>query len=632
MYFKFSGRHNPKTNRNDVYCRLVESYRNGDGRICHRTILNVGFLEEPITPEQLNAISRKLTERYQHKISLFEDADELVVRWANDLWQRIVDGRRLDLSEYDPNNRKIDSETMKHSNVREIGAEWMVYNAWKELKIDEVLAAQGFSEKEIQLAQTQVISRAVYPASELATSVWIRENSAVCELTGFDEDRINKDCLYRSALKLFSVKDVLERHLTIRTNELFDINDKIVLYDLSNTYFEGEKRGSKLAKFGRSKEKRNDARLVVLAMVVNMHGFVKYSSIHEGNFADSSDISQVINNLRSAIGGQEPALVVIDAGIASEDNLKTIREKGYDYLCVSRKQFKDYKVVRNHDGVMHTTRAGHTLTLRAIESKQTTDYCLEVNSPHKALKEQGMKTRFEECFEEDLAKIKGSLSKKSGVKTVAKVNERIGRLKEKYPSVHKRYNIDLKADAVGKKIVDMSWAKNPVAEQHKQQSLGRYFLRSSRDMNDEAFVWEAYNTIREIESTFRTLKTDLDLRPIYHKNDNSTVAHLHLGILAYTLVNTIRCKLKAHNIRHGWQEIVRIGNTQKVITTTGYNAANCEIVVRKCSEPTEKLKQLQAALKIKTKPFRKISHEKSVVHKPPSHRGKTTAHRQFPPP
>jgi hypothetical protein len=333
MYFKSSGRHNPKTGFHDWYFRLVESYRNLEGRICHRTILNIGFLEEDITPEQMYAISRKLTARHQRRISLFEDQDAPVVRWTNELWRRILREKRLDLNEYDPRSRKIDPDGMKHSNVREVGAKWIAYNTWKELQLDEALAAEGFSKQEIELAQTQIISRAVYPASELATGKWIRENSAVCELTGFPEHKINKDCLYRSALKLFGVKDALERHLSIRTSELFDIQDKILLYDLTNTYFEGEKRNSKLAKFGRSKEKRNDARQIVLALVVNVQGFVKYSSVHEGNFADSSDISQLINNLREATGSTRPALVVIDAGIASDANLQTIRAKGYHYLC-----------------------------------------------------------------------------------------------------------------------------------------------------------------------------------------------------------------------------------------------------------------------------------------------------------
>ena len=125
----------------------------------------------------------------------------------------------------------------------------------------------------MNLALTQIISRAVYPASELKTSKWIKENSAVCEVTNYPVQIITKDKLYTSALKLFSVKDAMESFLSTKTNELFDLQDKIFLYDLTNTYFEGQKSGSQLAQFGRSKEKRSDAKLVVLALVVNIEEY-----------------------------------------------------------------------------------------------------------------------------------------------------------------------------------------------------------------------------------------------------------------------------------------------------------------------------------------------------------------------
>src|SRR5699024_3089522 len=108
---------------------------------------------------------------------------------------------------------------------------------------------------------------------------------------------------------------------------------------------------------------------------------------------------------------------------------------------------------------------------------------------------------------------------------------------------------------------------------------------------------------------------NLDLRPIYHKRDDATLAHLHLGILAYWLVNTMRCRLKRSGIHHQWKEIVRIGNTQKAITTSGYNTFKHKITLRKCSEPTKKLKELQVILGIKAKPFKRISLSKDVVHK-----------------
>jgi hypothetical protein len=612
MYFKASGRTNPSTQKYDSYYRLVESYRNETGRICHRTVLNVGFLNDELTPEQLNVIARTLTDMYQRKQSIFPQADSLIAKWVTELWGKIVGGKRLDLTAYDPNNRMVNADTLKHSNVREMGAEWMCYNTWQQLNIDKVLIDNGFSEHEIQLAQTQVISRAVNPASELATARWIQESSAVMELTGYDPEKMNKDRLYKSALKLSNVKEKLEHHLSQKTNELFDIQDKIMLYDLTNTYFEGEKRNSTLAKYGRSKEKRSDCKLVVLALVVNIYGFIKHSSVHEGNFSDSKDIEKVIESLDYATGTNKP-VVVLDAGIATKENLAIIRSKGYHYLCVSRTKLKNYVFDPSRLVVYLETKSKKEVVLKKILSPDHTDYCLEITSEMKAKKEQGMKTQFETRYEDELNKIKVSLTKKGGVKLADKVNQRIGRAKQKYPSAQGRYDVQLTYDEKNKTVTDLVWTRIEKKDKDATDNLGKYFVRTSMDMKDEVIVWNVYNTIREIESTFRTIKTDLDLRPIYHKNDESTIAHLNLGLLAYWLVNTIRRQLKRSDINHSWTEIVRIGNTQKVITTTGYNKAGKEITVRKCSEPDTKLKALQTALKIKHRPFTKL---KSVVHKP----------------
>jgi len=474
-----------------------------------------------------------------------------------------------------------------------------------------MLRNNEWSESEILLAQTQVISRAVHPASELATSRWIVENSAVTELTGYDPEKVNKDRLYKSALKLHSIKEKLDKHLSVKTNELFDIQDKIILYDLTNTYFEGEKRNSRLAKFGRSKEKRSDSKLVVLALVVNIYGFIKHSSIHEGNFSDCGGIDEIINSLDKVMGANKP-VVVMDAGIATKENLKTIREKGYHYLCVSRTKLKDYVADTARTPVLLNTKSGKSVTLTKVVKAEDTDYCMEVQSEMKALKERGMKERFEGRFEEELSKIKAALGKKGGIKQVDKVNQRIGRARQKYPSVQGRYIITTKHDPTNTTVEGMDWHIDPSKDKDASQGLGRYFIRTSMDLKDETIVWDVYNTIREIENTFRTLKTDLDLRPIYHKNDDSTVAHLYLGLLGYWLVNTVRCQLKAHGINSCWKEIVRIGSPQKVITTVGYNKAGEEVSVRKCSVPEQKLQQLLNALHLKSRPFTKI---KSVVHK-----------------
>ena len=232
VYFKSSIRKHPDTGKLSGYYRLVESYRNADNRICHRTILNIGFMEDA-SPEQLNIIQRRLTEKKEHKEPLFEqEEDPIVKNYVDELWQRIISAKKFDIASVENLSRMVNADTLQHSNVREIGAEWLCYNTWEKLQLTELLLTQGFTEEQAKLAATQVISRAVYPASELRTTRWIKENSAVCELTGYDIEKLTKDKLYQSALHLYQVREAMEKHLSNRTNNLFDLEDKIILYDL----------------------------------------------------------------------------------------------------------------------------------------------------------------------------------------------------------------------------------------------------------------------------------------------------------------------------------------------------------------------------------------------------------------
>jgi len=643
MYFKVSMRKNPATEIYSGYYRLVESYRNENDRVCHRTILNAGYLDE-LNTNQLNLIQKILTAKVANNNQpLFElpiTEDTRVIHYVNEFYNRMVADKRIDVLLDKPEKKPskngkdlqtIDVNSIRNKDVREIGSEWLSYQAMNQLQIAGFLEHQGWDQDDIQLAQSHIISRAVYPASELETSRWVKENSSVCELTGYDIEKITKDRLYRISKKLYAEKEALEQHLSVRTNELFDIEDKIMLYDLTNTYFEGRKEGSKLAQYGRSKEKRSDAKLVVLALVVNPEGFIKYSSILEGNMADSKTLEGMINKLRTKTSlSAKKALVVIDAGIATDSNLALIKEKGYDYLCVSRSSLKNYTMAAGATTLTVTDNKKQKIDLCRVKSDNNTDYYLKVESHSKELKERSMNEQFRSRFEAGLQKIADSLTKKGGVKQEDKVHQRIGRLKQKYPSIQRYFDIGVEAreDAEikrkkkqsaavqeNKKIaVSIKWAVKEGVDINARS--GVYFLRTSVQANTEVDLWQFYNTIREIEATFRVLKTDLDLRPIYHQKDESTMAHLHLGLLAYWLVNTIRHQLKKEGIHSGWREIVRTMNTQKAVTTLAQNTHDEVIMIRRCSEPNPHVRRIYDALKYTYAPFKK---KKSVVHKSELH-------------
>ncbi len=175
------------------------------------------------------------------------------------------------------------------------------------------------------------------------------------------------------------------------------------------------------------------------------------------------------------------------------------------------------------------TKSNKTIRLKAVRTEKNTDYYLEVKSPAKEMKETGMKNQFELRFEEALQRIHKGVHSKGGVKQADKVHQRIGRAKERYPSVQQYYTIEVSVDEKTKVVTEITWKKDKAKHAAKLEGLGIYFLRTNLNVSDEVIVWNIYNIIREIESAFRTLKTDLDLRPVYHKNDDATMAHLHLG-------------------------------------------------------------------------------------------------------
>ncbi|MFM2392545.1 MAG: hypothetical protein RLZZ546_522 [Bacteroidota bacterium] len=381
---------------------------------------------------------------------------------------------------------------------------------------------------------------------------------------------------------------------------MFDIEDKIIIYDLTNTYFEGKMKDSELAKYRRSKEKRSDAKLIVLAVVVNEYGFIKYSRIFEGNIGDSKSLERIIEELaKSTSHIERKPVVVIDAGIASEDNLKLLQSKGYSYMCVSRSGLSKYQIDQSSSPVKLSDNKGQPIELQKVYIPKSKDTYLRVNSFAKAQKEINMNEQFKKRFETGLEQIKESLSKKSGIKTIEKVSERIGRQKQKYPSISKYYEINITKDEQGEKVIDLTWKmiKQPSNE-------GHYLLRTNLETDNEKVQWQIYNAIREIESTFRVLKTDLDLMPVYHKTDKSTMAHLHLGILAYTLVNTIRHQLKKNGYNAQWKEITRVMNTQKAVSTRMEGPDNKVIIIRKCTEPTKEVQYIYKMLDINQKPFK----------------------------
>ncbi|MBW6481076.1 MAG: IS1634 family transposase [Bacteroidales bacterium] len=609
MFVKPYIKQNLTTGERYTVYKLVEGYRNNQ-QVTHRIIVSFGRLDELETDERKKLLGKRVEELIingGNTLSISQ-IDEQIEQLAGYYYEEVRRKKRYDIKQGKVDWETVNLSTLKNKDGREIGAEWMCKQCFDQLGIGVFLRQSGWEEDKIALATTHIITRAVYPASELKTVSFIRENSAISEITGLDREKLTKDMLYGISHQLYKIKDPLEQYLSRRTNELFDLEDKIILYDLTNTYFEGRMKGSKIAKFGRSKEKRTDARLVVLAVVVNSEGFLKYSKIYQGNMADCKTLQEVISSLseQTSSSGRKP-IVVIDAGIATDDNLAMLKEKGYDYMCVSRSSLKQYHADTAATPVQVTDKRKQAIELLKVKVDGDSDQFLWVKSHAKKMKEDSMNGLLSQRFEEGIQNIQEGISKKGGTKKLNKVFERIGRLKQKYPSVHTWYDISVCNDGNG--TATSINCRHKTGEQADSKS-GIYFLRTSIMNLDEHAFWSIYNIIREIEYTFRVLKTDLDLRPIYHKTDEASMAHLNLGMLAYWLVVTIRYQLRKKGINADWREIVRRMNTQKCVTTSVVNIKQETISIRQCTEPVKEVKAIYDILKYKYQPF---TRKKSVV-------------------
>jgi len=622
MHFISQLRYNPRLQRDDWYYRIKESYRDLTGRVRSRIMLNIGFIAEEHRAEDIRDIGKCLTYLYEHQgegdlfgspLSRYNSfvRAKSAEYWSLMLREGSIDAVRKSIEDSrEKAERLIDVDTVEHTDAREAGTEWICLQALRELDLDGFLRREGWSEQEVNTALAHLIVRTVYSPSELKSMRIMEDNSAVCELLSGSRDwRPTFRGVYDVAPRLYAMKDRLEQHLCDRTDDLFSLDNHIVLFDLTNFYFEGRKEGSRKAKFGRSKEKRDDCRLLVLALCVNTAGFIRYSSILAGNTADPKSLPDMVDTLasksRAPRGRDSRALVVIDAGIATEDNLREIKARGYDYLCVSRTRLAEYRLSDGMRAVTVKDVRKRDITLREVRREPGDDYYLEVTSPAKTMKETSMNRQWRERFETEMARARDALGRKGGKKTYEKVIERVGRAMQKYPSVSKYYVIEyVRDEANPRNMADIRW-KVAVPDSIDKTS-GVYFLRTNRERIDERQTWEYYNLIREIECTNRQLKTDLSLRPIYHQKDDNSDAHIFLGLLAYWVVNTIRHKLKQGGCNHYWTEIVRIMQTQKAVTTEAVNALGEKVKMRICSYPNKKAEYIYDLLKYKKMPFRKI--------------------------
>jgi hypothetical protein len=494
----------------------------------------------------------------------------------------------------EPLYAEVDIASLQLTRPRSAGIEAAGLAAIGWLGIDRILAALGLNGVQRDAAAGLLIGRMAAPGSELATWRWLRERSALGELLGADFEAMPQIRLYRTADLLLRHREAIEAALFGRIQDLFGLPVSVTLYDLTNTYFEGDADANPKAARGRSKEKRSDCKLVTLGLVLDGSGFVRRSRLFAGNVAEGATLQEMLKGLDTPPG----ALVIMDAGIATAANIAWLRAQGYRYLVVSRERTRRFDPEHAEQTLTASDEIVRMQRVLSEDGAEVRLYCL---SEGRKAKETAICERFAAGFEAGLAKLAAVLDKPRGTKKLAEIQQRIGRLKEKSHGIGRHYEITVTPDETGTLAASITWTKAPV-DGSKLTHPGVCCLRSNETAWDAETLWHTYTRLTDLEAVFRGLKSDLGLRPVFHHTEDRTAGHLFITVLAYQLVQTIRRKLEAAGQSVSWSRLREILSVQQRITATFRQRDGRTLHVRKSSVAEPALRAVYDALGIDAVP------------------------------
>jgi transposase len=543
-----------------TYCayHLVESVRTEKGPR-QRTILYMGSeIELPEGEHKL--LAQRIGDIIADQKSLLPysvEVEFLAQAYASQVIRRLSGFK--DSSECNENEDvkpefvNININSIEKSEPRTVGAEHLMLQMANQLELPSKLQEVGLSKTDVSIALGSIIARAVSPDSERSTYNWLCNDSGLGELLDFDFKKSSLDKLYQISDKLLNHKDVVEDHFEAIECKLHGYKSTIALYDLTNTYMEGQAKSNPKATHGVSKEKRNDCPLVTMGLVMNEHGFLNRTSILPGNASEPKTLEKMIENLNAHQSLFKPT-IILDAGIATIENLAWLRKNEYTYVVSARQDAPSIDL----EGELVSVGDLHNLVKAAlIKSEDNSEekwlYC---ESEAKAAVASEMKQSFRKRFEEELKKLAEGLLKSKSRKKFIKVIERIGRLKEKHKRISGCYEINVIASEDGTIATSIEW--KVIDEKMSDKLTGSYFLRTNLVKMGAKELWQLYNTLRGVEDAFRFMKSSLGLRPVYHQKEHRVDGHLWITIMAYHLIQNCLYQLKKKELNYQWNSIRKI--------------------------------------------------------------------------
>lgn len=487
--------------------------------------------------------------------------------------------------------------------TRQFGTCFLGWELWKQLRLDEFYAQALDSEAAdvawSRVAAVMAINRLCAPGSELAIEQRWYPATALDDLLGIEDGKLNDTRLYRCLDKILPHKTKLEQHLKQRYGELFGAQFDVLLYDLTSTYVEGAAEQNPMLRRGYSRDHRPDCEQLVIALIVNEDGFPFSYETFDGNRADVSTMEAVLRMVERKYG-KARRVWVMDRGIVSEENLAAVRKRGGQYLVgTPRSQMKRFEA-------QLLDKDNWTQVRPEIEVKQVTipggaETYLLCRTAGRQEKEKAIRRRFSDKMEEALKRLAHTIET-GRLKDRYKMERRLGRIQARHPQVNDLYQMELRDSQAGTRLF---WEIKQDRQDWRQQREGAYMLRTNLSGQSAEQLWSKYMQLTEAEASFRALKSELAIRPLFHQKEARVKAHVLVAFLGYALWVTLKHRLlqepplsvatpssQAAAARYSPMRALAVLNTLQsadivLPTTDGH-----EIRLRRITEPNSEQKHL----------------------------------------
>ncbi len=503
---------------------------------------------------------------------------------------------------------EVHTDQVETENIREVGPIHAGLQTYARLGINEILTDIGFNPKALTLTAAMVMNRLIEPTSEHDMPNWFNR-TALADLLGPVIFKVNDDQLYRNLDRLHPQREKIEAELAEREKNLFSLDETVILYDLTSTYFEGQMLKNPQAKRGYSRDKRPDCKQLVVGLVLNREGFPRAHEVFDGNRQDCKTVSEMLDALEKRTGLKKGATVVVDRGMAFDENIEQIKARNLKYLVASRGAERDQWLAEFEENEGWTeiyrepspTNPFQKKSRILVKPAETEDevYALCLSDGRKE-KDKAIRESKAKKLVKDVEKLQKRIDN-GRIKNPDKINQAIGRIKERYPRVARYYTIEY--DKVQKKL---DWSENAQKKAKAEELDGGYVLKTNRKDLDVEEIWRTYMLLTRVENAFRAMKSPLGERPIFHHLEHRAQTHIFLCVLAYHLLVSIEHQLRSWGDHRSWETVRDILKTHQVVTVVLPTSSGEVLKIRKGSSPEPDHRDIYKKLDIPVEPMKPV--------------------------